>query len=412
VGAGLIVSGLSAYGFLAVSARALGPSHYAGISTLWALVFIAVPGVFLPIEQEVGRAVTSRRAHGIGGRPVLVTAARLGAAASAVIAVGALAAAPLLVPHIFDGDAVLLIAFVIGAPAYCLYYLTRGALAGAGRFGRYGALLNAEGVARFSFAAVLGVAGVRIVGAFGMLVTLPCLVGVAAGVRRRGGGDETAIAPGPAARMAELSTRMGFLLAGSLLAQSLLNAGPLAVKVLAGANGGAVAGTFLNGLVISRIPLFFFQAVQAALLPALSIHAALKRHDLFRSDLRRLLLIVVGLALLAVVANWAIGPFVVEHVFGGAYHIGHGDMAALAAASGSFMVALALAQGLIALQHHRDTVLAWLIGVVVFAGVTLVHGAPLLRVERGFLAGSLTALVTMQALLTTVSRRVWSEDAA
>src|SRR4051794_9862797 len=69
VGAGLIVSGITSYGFLAISARALGPERYAPLGVLWALTYVVCPGVFLPLEQEVGRALSSRRAKGLGGPP-------------------------------------------------------------------------------------------------------------------------------------------------------------------------------------------------------------------------------------------------------------------------------------------------------------------------------------------------------
>src|SRR5581483_1853278 len=65
VGAGLIVSGITSYGFLAISARALGPERYAPLGVLWALTYVVCPGVFLPLEQEVGRALSTRRAKGL-----------------------------------------------------------------------------------------------------------------------------------------------------------------------------------------------------------------------------------------------------------------------------------------------------------------------------------------------------------
>jgi O-antigen/teichoic acid export membrane protein len=319
------------------------------------------------------------------------------------------AASPVLVPRLFDGDSALLAAFALSAPAYALYYLTRGTLAGGGRFQLYGALLTIEGLARFFLAAALAIAGVRLAGAFGMLVAVPCLIAVAL-VLLAARGRAPLLESGPPAAITELSASMGYLLLGSVLAQALVNAGPLVVKLLSGPQESALAGVFLNGLVIARIPLFFFQAVQAALLPALSAHAALKRHDLFRGDLRRLVIAVGGLAAASIAANWAVGPFVVERVFGGAYRVGHADMAMLAAASGSFMLALALAQALIALAHHRDTVFAWLVGVVVFALVTLPGGGPLPRVERGLVAGSVAALLTMQVVLARRLRQ-WSVPA-
>src|SRR2546421_3922786 len=112
VGGGLVVSGLTAYAFLTIASRALGPTRYTPLGLLWAIVFVAAPGLFLPLEQEVGRALVSRRVRGIGGRPVIRKAAIAGGTlAVLVVAAAALAERP-LVARIFDGEGSLLVAFV------------------------------------------------------------------------------------------------------------------------------------------------------------------------------------------------------------------------------------------------------------------------------------------------------------
>src|SRR5436853_7044981 len=85
VGAGLIVSGVTSYGFLAISARALGPERYAPLGVLWALTYVVCPGVFLPLEQEVGRAPSNRRARGLGGGPLIPRTALAGGGAAALL---------------------------------------------------------------------------------------------------------------------------------------------------------------------------------------------------------------------------------------------------------------------------------------------------------------------------------------
>ena len=50
---------------LVLSARALGHEAYAPLSVLWALVFLVGPGFFLPIEQEIGRALAARRSASV-----------------------------------------------------------------------------------------------------------------------------------------------------------------------------------------------------------------------------------------------------------------------------------------------------------------------------------------------------------
>src|ERR671910_1998843 len=78
VGVGLIVAGVSAYGFLFVADKALSKTEYSPLGALWSLVFLAGPGLFLPFEQEISRALAERRARGIGGAPVGRRGAPLG----------------------------------------------------------------------------------------------------------------------------------------------------------------------------------------------------------------------------------------------------------------------------------------------------------------------------------------------
>jgi O-antigen/teichoic acid export membrane protein len=406
IAAGLVVSGLSAYGFLAITARALGPRAYAPVAVLWTLVFIAVPGLFLPLEQEVSRAVSARRVAGIGARSVVRRAGAAGAVVAALVSISTAAAGSPLVSRLFDGQGSLLVGFVVSVLAYVAYYLTRGVLAGSGAFVAYGALLTAEGLVRVVTVAALAIAGVHAVGPYGLLVGLPVLAGVVAALLLHGGD----LPPGPTARWAEISHAVGFLVAGSLLGQILVNAGPLAVKLLAGPGEQALTGTFLNGVVIARIPLFFFQAVQASLLPALAAQAAAGQFDEFRNSTVRLLAAVAAVALLAVAGSALLGPFVVSHFFGAGFRLGHLDMGLLAAASGMYMVALGMVQGVIALAGYRLVPVGWFLGVLAFCAVAAALGSAsgmgvALRVELALLAGSLVSLVAVAVMLETRLRR-------
>ena len=67
VGCGLIISGITAYAFQILSFRGLSKTDYAALNGLWIFVFVVAPGFFLPLEQEVSRAVADRRANGVGG---------------------------------------------------------------------------------------------------------------------------------------------------------------------------------------------------------------------------------------------------------------------------------------------------------------------------------------------------------
>ena len=61
---GLIIAGVATYAFFRVGASALGgDEEFAPIAALWFAMFALAPGFFLPIEQELGRALAHRRAR-------------------------------------------------------------------------------------------------------------------------------------------------------------------------------------------------------------------------------------------------------------------------------------------------------------------------------------------------------------
>jgi O-antigen/teichoic acid export membrane protein len=401
VGAGLIVGGLTSYGFLAVSARTLGPEAYAPLGVLWALTYVVCPGVFLPLEQEVGRALSSRRAKGVGGGPLIRRAALAGGVAAVVLVIATAATGPLSLPHLFDDRVLLLVALMVALAGYYVEFLVRGVLSGNGRFGPYGLILGAEALLRMLACFALAVLGVKTVGPYGIIIGLAPIAATLIGIRK----ERNLITPGPDAPWSELSTALGYLLAGSVMAQLLVNAGVFAVQILAEAEEKGPAGRFLNGLIVARVPLFMFQAVQAALLPKLAHLAGAGRHADFRTGLKRLLAVVVAIGSVATVTAFAIGPYVVTKLFGEGFELSHKDLGYLAGASAIYMLALALAQALIALANYSRVVLGWAAGLVAFVGVTAMGHELLPRVEHGFLAGSVTAAVVMAFSVHTMLSR-------
>ena len=115
VGVGLIIAGLSSYLFFKVGQEALGKDDFKPIVALWFATFVVAPGFFLPLEQEMGRALAHRRAIGIGGRPIVWRVVPLGAAIAAVVVALMAAFSSLATREFFEGyglvTASLIIAF-------------------------------------------------------------------------------------------------------------------------------------------------------------------------------------------------------------------------------------------------------------------------------------------------------------
>ena len=399
---GVVIAGIAGYGFLVLAGRAVGPSQYADISVLWVLGFVVGPGVFMPLEQEVSRAIAARRARGVGALPVLRRAVVLGAAMLGLLLVVAGLASGPITRRLFDHNRVLFLAFASSLASLALGYLGRGYLSGNGKFRAYSVLVATESMIRLIPVAVFAALGVAGAGAYGLAFGLAPLLSAPVVLSRERG----LLGPGPEAPWGELTTALGYLVAASLMSQLLLNLAPLGVKVLSSPGQKALVGVFLAGLVLARIPVVLFQAVLAALLPKLARLAATSQLREFEVVLRRLLGAVLVLGAAAIVASLAGGQFALHLLFGPSYTLSRGDFGLLTTASIVFILALTLGQGLIALRAYALLMAGWVAGAAGFLlGLALAHPL-LLRAELGFLVGSSLCTGLLGASLVLRLRRL------
>jgi O-antigen/teichoic acid export membrane protein len=395
VGAALIVGGIATYAFFKIGTWALGGAEaFNPISSLWFATFALAPGFFLPLEQEVGRALSHRRAIDQGGRPVVQRVARLSAVLVAVVLLAILAASPLLATNYFDGDWVMVVALMVAFAAYAPSILARGICSGTGRFQSYALVMGSDGVVRIVLCVALAVVGVKTAGAYGFAVALAPLVGF--GIVWYRGALRTP--EGPEAPWSEVTPNLGWLLLGSVFAAALLNAGPIATTILAEPDQKTEVTMFAYGVLMARIPLFLFQAVQAALLPRLSRLAARNELGEFRSGLKRLLIVVLAVGVVGTIGALVLGSLVVK-VFYDA-DLSGGTLAMLALGSACYMVAISLAQAVIALKGHSFVAIGWGVGVAVFLLATWLSSDELFtRVEIGLLASSVATMAVFAVVL-------------
>jgi O-antigen/teichoic acid export membrane protein len=396
VGVGLVIAGLTSYVFLAVAKRALGEDDYAPLALLWTMVFLLGPGFFLPVEQEISRALAERRSRGLGGGPLLRRAALLAGALLGVLLVATAAGAPLLLDKSFDGQELLVVGLALALIGSACGHVARGTCSGQARFRPYAVYLGTDGLVRLAICIALAAAGVDSPGPYGIAVGVAPIVAVLLAVGRERG----LVEEGPPAPWREVTRALAALLVGSVLSFTLVNGGPLAVDLVGSDAEQARAGTFLNALLIGRIPLFLFQAVQAALLPRLSGLAGAGRLDEFRTGLKRLLVVTGVLGALAALGSYLVGPFVVELLFDD--EVDHRTLGLLGLSCAAYMLALAIGQAVIALSGHRLVAASWGVGVAVFVLVTGFAGDDVfLRVELGLVAGSTFAMAAMATALAT-----------
>ncbi|MEY2443905.1 MAG: hypothetical protein QOE00_485 [Ilumatobacteraceae bacterium] len=383
-----MVAGVTSYLFLKVAKVALGSDQAVQpIASLWIATFALAPCFFLPLEQELAWTLAHRRAIGQGGQPVVARVRTLGIGLAVLVTLAALAVSPLIVSGYFDGDWILLIALIMAFAAYAPAHLSRGIASGNSRFRAYAIVMGADGAVRIVLCAALAIFGVKTVGLYGFAVAVSPLPGVL-WVKAKG---SLRTEPGPPASWAEVTPNLGWLLLGSVFAAALVNAGPLAATLLAAEDQKHLVTRFTYGVLLARIPLFLFQAVQAALLPRLSRLAARNEIAEFRAGFAKLMKLVLVVGFVGTAGAFLLGPLVIERFYNAT--LSRNTMAMLALGSAFYMVALAIAQAVIALRGHALVAAGWGVGAATFVLVTWLGSDELFRrVELGLVASSFASL--------------------
>lgn len=394
VGAGLLVLGAGSYAHIAIAGHTLPVTAMAAMSVLWSIVYLLGLGVFLPIEQELIRLVAARTAMGEGITPVVRRAAAAAGAVLAVILVLLAVAAGPIARGLFGGDLAMVAVLAAAALALAVVSVSRGTLAGLGRFGSYGSQLAVDGGLRILLACVLGVAGVRSAAVFGLILCVAPLLAVAGTLTPAIRG----LRPGPAVTWKDLGGRLGLLIITMVLAQLIMNAAVINVRLLSPGDP-AVVGALLAAAVVARAPLFIFTSVQTSLLPGLSGAIASGDRARFRMLLARgcgaVTVLGTGGGLLAAF----LGPWLIRTLFGARPVLSSADFGWLAAGTLCYMLAMVLGQAAMAQRRHPSQLLSWLAGVIVLALVTLAPGDVKVRVVTAYAAGSVTVAVALAGLL-------------
>jgi O-antigen/teichoic acid export membrane protein len=405
--AGLGVLAVTSYVTLVVAGRLLGAAAFAGISVLYVLISSFATGLFLPVEQEIAR----RRGHERGSAtfdPALVRRALVASMVAAItICILAVAARPVSL-RLLGGHWDLLGALCLALPGYACCFVSRGVFAGSGELWRYGLQLGVEG--GFRLAGILGlvVIGAHSVAAVGWLFGAAPWIALAASLVGR-----TAHRPGPKVSVVvggRLVPALGLLLISSLAAQLLVNAGPAIIQLLATPAERARAGAFLAALVVVRIPVFLFTAVQPSFLPAMATHSAVDRKADFVALTRRVLTTCLLLTVVSTVVAAAAGPILIRLLFGFRDGVGAVTFLAMGVSVGLYLTAMILAQALLGRGMHAWTMAGWLIGLAGMLAGTLLPGTAVDRATTGFLVGAVAAACTYAVLLATALRR-WAVPA-
>jgi O-antigen/teichoic acid export membrane protein len=388
---GAAAIGLSGFVFLsAVGHGHLDPAVAAALSSVYLLSNILGPGVFVAVEHETSRRVSTavgpvrpgQPGGGTGRATVLLTLLTL---------VLLFAGGQALLQRVLRGDPALLVALAVAVIGSAAVFRVRGLLGGRRLFRRYAGSLLVD-------------AGVRIVGVL-VLVTVGSTSGAAFALALCFAPGVAAVLTRPTGRFDDGDRRgvpaaIGLLLGASLLSMAVANLAPVLVNA-ALPDDPARAFAFACTLVLTRAPLLLMGPVQAMLLPTLT--AAALRGDAaeIRRQLRRGLTVVAGLGVLAVGLAATLGRPVLRLLFGPAADGMPTGVVAALTLSAMLLMAVALMQpALVALGGHRTLITGWACGAVVFGAVfaALAGGDPVTAAVAATVAAPAVALTVQLAV--------------
>jgi O-antigen/teichoic acid export membrane protein len=406
---GIGVTGLVTFGYFALASHSLTEAEYGQITLLWSAVFLTVSVLYRPVEQLLSRTIADRDARGVTGREHLRVAATIQLALAVLFAIVALALRDPIEDELLGGSGTLYTILIVAVLAYAASYFARGFLAGHHRFGLYGGLVLMEASSRFMFAlavavsiaegqtaVALGIAAAPIVS----LAVVPWALG------RRLRAEPVLVTDEDDATEFTLSHGSGFAVAVLLIMlseQTFLNAGPLLVKANEGARGAALAGFAFNVLLIARAPLQLFQAVQTSILPHLTRLRASGETDPFRRSVNLTLLAIAAFAGCVALVMLAIGPWLMDVVFGGDFDYERGGLVLVSIGMGLYLSAATLNQALLAHGRAPHAAAAWVGCAIAFALFLLLADFDdrVLQVEIAFVG----AAACLCALLHSLYRR-------
>ena len=419
---GIGVTGLITFGYFSLASYSLPEAEYGRITLLWSAVFITASVLYRPVEQLLSRTIADRDARGVVGAEHMRVAATIQLTLGVSFAVVALLLREPIEDGLFGGSEALYWILIVTVLAYAASYFARGFLAGHHRFGLYGGLVLMEASSRclFALAVAVGIAEGQTAVALGMaaapivsLAVVPWAIGrrlrADSAPRAEPQALDAAARDEPAAAMDPdftLAHGTGFAVAVLLIMlseQTFLNAGPLLVEASEGERGAALAGFTFNVLLIARAPLQLFQAVQTSILPHLTRMRAGGETDPFRRSVNLTLTAIAAFAACVAVVMLAIGPVVMDLVFGGEFDYARGGLVLISLGMGLYLAAATLNQALLAHGLAAQAATAWIACAGAFALFLLLaeFDDRVLQVQVAFLV----AAALLCALLHTLYRR-------
>ncbi|GAB32492.1 hypothetical protein [Gordonia otitidis] len=387
-----VIAAASGYLVLLLAARQLGATGYAVFAVFWA-AYGLVTGAQNGQLQETTRTVRAASESVVArGRPVVVNLA-IGVGLAAVVA----ASSPLWAGHVFDEYRTLsVVLLAVGVASFAVYAHLCGALSGSLSWSPFAMLLSIDALIRL-FGAAIAVAFDWGVPAFLMITVLGSVswivvLSLSATARRvvglPGDVDDRRLA-------SNTLTAMAAALASAVVVMGF----PVLINITARpGDDSRVVGAVILAVTLTRAPL---------LVPLNSFQGVLiTRFVAARATLMRSLAVplaaVVVVGAVGAIAAWAIGSWLLTHIFGADFALGGAAIALFMLGATALGLLTVTGAATLSVGAHRWYAAGWWAAAVACAALLVVPIEVTDRVALSLVLGPLAGVGVHLARLVRV----------
>ena len=383
--AGTAVNGVAAYLYIAIGTRTYGDVAMAPVAVLWTFWAVSVALFMFPLQHWAIRQISvDGDTSGVGGTVPRLALVITGAAA--ILGIVAWVGSERLFGSTDPGWALLVFFITIGS---AFAGLQRGVLSGLGRYYATAANIAGENLLRLGVGIAVAVTLDSVVW-FAAVLAIGPLVAVF--------WPETLRLPFRGGRRQPVLAFLGGLAGGILIAQVILNAGPVVLQAIGGAEEGVTA-LFLS-LALFRAPYLLALGVATRMTAPLTRMVVNGEVARLTRLVTQLALATVGLAIAGAAGGYLLGPWVIDLVFAPTTPVSAPMVAAISAGSSLALGGLALILILTA-QGRTVAIQAVWAGALVLGIVVLVlwPGGDMERVVASFVVAEAVALAAMAGVV-------------
>ncbi len=383
--AGTAVNGIAAYLYIAIGTRTYGDAAMAPIAVLWTFWAVSVALFMFPLQHWAIRQISvDGDTRGVAGTVPQIAWVVVGLAG--LLALGSWLASDRLFGSSDPGWAILVFLITVGS---AFAGLQRGVLSGLGHYFATAANIAAENLLRLSAGIVVAIVFDSV-----FLFAAVLAIGPAVAVfwpetfkmKFRNGLREPAFA------------FLGGLAGGLLIAQIILNSGPVVLQAIGGEEA-AVTALFLS-LAVFRAPYLLALGVATRFTGPLTRMVAAGQKDRMRRLAVAVSAATIGVAMVGAVFGYYAGPWFIDLVFAPTTPTSAPLTAAIAAGSVLALGGLGLILMLTAQARTVTIQVAFVAALVVGVGVLLVWtGDKTASVVAAFVAAEMVALAAMTGAL-------------